>query len=302
MTDVPYMRMFWGDYLGDTQHLTCEQHGAYLLLIAAYWRAQKPLPDDDAHLSRLCRLSSKKWKSISPAVKLFFNKKDGHLEHKRIEKELLRVSERSRSASRAASVRHSVRNAQDMPYQSPELRKNNRQAKALYDPRPRPPAVEEKSTPTEPDEFSIPRDMQPKCRLADKFVALYQKHWPNESRMPPLTMNLEAEAATWLGQLAEGKIAAVLEDQMRRIAEKGNPPPRSLAMFRNDLQTAAAKAKGTSDEGGDARHQAFLKSQAFSELQRRRSRWIHLKPLALEVMTPQERADWDVLNKEFGPG
>ncbi len=52
-----WMPIYWGDHLRDTMHLTAEGHGAYLLLIAAYWTTGKPLPDDDDHLMTVARLS-----------------------------------------------------------------------------------------------------------------------------------------------------------------------------------------------------------------------------------------------------
>lgn len=97
--------MYWGDYVKDTLHLTVDEHGAYLLLLAAYWINGKPLPDDDKQLARIARVTLKKWKSLSPRVRDFFSARDGHLIHKRVEKELLKCSERSSKARASALLR-----------------------------------------------------------------------------------------------------------------------------------------------------------------------------------------------------
>jgi uncharacterized protein YdaU (DUF1376 family) len=50
-----WMPVYIGDYLGDTQRLTTEQHGAYFLLLLDYWRNGPP-PADDSILSSITRL------------------------------------------------------------------------------------------------------------------------------------------------------------------------------------------------------------------------------------------------------
>jgi uncharacterized protein YdaU (DUF1376 family) len=82
-----WMPLFIGDYLGDTQRLTTEQHGAYLLIIIDYWRAGPP-PDDDDVLRQITRLDSPRWKKHKPVLARLFQIEDGFWTHKRIDAEL----------------------------------------------------------------------------------------------------------------------------------------------------------------------------------------------------------------------
>jgi uncharacterized protein YdaU (DUF1376 family) len=99
-----WMPMYWGDYLGDTMHLSTIEHGAYLLLIATYWRRGKPLPDDDLWLANVTKLSPKKWKMVRPKIADLFHVTGGSWEHRRVEKEILRSSGRLKSARAAGTA------------------------------------------------------------------------------------------------------------------------------------------------------------------------------------------------------
>lgn len=81
-----WMPLFIGDYLQDTTRLSTEQHGAYLLLIMDYW-TNGPLPDDDAALAQVTRLSAAAWKKHRPALARFFAVGEGAWRHKRIDEE-----------------------------------------------------------------------------------------------------------------------------------------------------------------------------------------------------------------------
>lgn len=77
-----YIPLEIGKYLADTLDLTTEQHGAYMLLIFAYWMRQGPLKDNDLALSSIAKLPLKKWKKETRAVvSQFFEIRDGFWHH-----------------------------------------------------------------------------------------------------------------------------------------------------------------------------------------------------------------------------
>ena len=84
MSATPFMPLYVADYLGDTQHLSVEQHGAYLLLLMAMWRAGGRLPSDPSKLARIVRLSTTKWLRIADDVMAFFDLDDGEITQKRL--------------------------------------------------------------------------------------------------------------------------------------------------------------------------------------------------------------------------
>lgn len=83
-----FMPLWIADYWADTPHLTCEQHGAYLLLLMAYWRNGGPLPNDDRRLAGICKLSLHKWKNISVPIREFFEVSENYWTQDRAEREL----------------------------------------------------------------------------------------------------------------------------------------------------------------------------------------------------------------------
>lgn len=103
-----WMPLYVGDYLGDTQRLTTEQHGAYILLILDYWR-NGPAPDEDSVLQSITKLDRAGWKRHRPALERLFRIVDGHWTHKRIEHEIENAKanqdRRSSKAQKAAQAR-----------------------------------------------------------------------------------------------------------------------------------------------------------------------------------------------------
>ena len=131
MSAPPYIPMWIGDYMADTRHLTTLEHGAYHLLIYAYWGNEGPLPDDDTRLARIVGLSPREWAKARKTISEFFKIGGGQWRHNRIERELAKIRGRSQSNSEAAKARwaknernasamqtHSERNADAMQTQS----------------------------------------------------------------------------------------------------------------------------------------------------------------------------------------
>lgn len=97
-----WMPLYIGDYLADTTRLTTEQHGAYLLLIMDYWRSGK-LPDNDAVLSQITRMSPNAWSNARAMLEQFFTIDDGFWTHSRIDKELEAAQKNKDAASLKAA-------------------------------------------------------------------------------------------------------------------------------------------------------------------------------------------------------
>lgn len=84
MTARPWMPLYIADYLADTAHLGALQSGAYLHLIMHYWQTGS-LPDDDAALARIARMTAAEWGRNRSTIAAFFQ--DGW-RHKRIDAEI----------------------------------------------------------------------------------------------------------------------------------------------------------------------------------------------------------------------
>ena len=89
-----WMPFYWGDYLAETAHLSTEEHGAYLLLIGAYWQAGGPLVDDDRRLARITRLSLRRWKVVRETLAEFFTITDQKWYLRRVDDELSATKKR----------------------------------------------------------------------------------------------------------------------------------------------------------------------------------------------------------------
>jgi uncharacterized protein YdaU (DUF1376 family) len=84
--------LFPADYFGDTKHLTCEQHGAYLQLLLLAWEMPDcAIPDDDRVIARMISISMKRWRAIKPTVMAFWTLENNRWTQRRLSRERLYI-------------------------------------------------------------------------------------------------------------------------------------------------------------------------------------------------------------------
>lgn len=67
----PWMPWYIGDYLRDTAHLTTEQHGAYLLLLAHCWQHGR-IPISQSERAAVTKTPLRRWRLMSEPINKFF--------------------------------------------------------------------------------------------------------------------------------------------------------------------------------------------------------------------------------------
>jgi uncharacterized protein YdaU (DUF1376 family) len=104
MSSKPYIKLFVSDFLGDTSHLSCDEIGAYFLLLSQCW-TKGFISSEDERLARLTRLTMDKWLSMKPVIMEFFKPCDDGYYNARATKELNEIFEKSTKAKHSAEVR-----------------------------------------------------------------------------------------------------------------------------------------------------------------------------------------------------
>lgn len=123
---LPFMPLYVADYLGDTMHLSLEQHGAYLRLLMCLWRAGGKLPNDRLKIARMVGVSGAKWDKISPEVMAFFGTDGTDFWSERLNRELLKniksfgVSVASADSAERTKVRKRLRSDSHISESQPE--------------------------------------------------------------------------------------------------------------------------------------------------------------------------------------
>lgn len=111
MTSKPWMPWYVADFVGDTQHLDAAETGAYMLLLGHYWLNGGKLPEGEAAMARVARMTAAQWKRSRDALLKFFP--DGH--NKRADEELAHAAEVSSKRRASAKQKHSNSSANAPP-------------------------------------------------------------------------------------------------------------------------------------------------------------------------------------------
>jgi uncharacterized protein YdaU (DUF1376 family) len=101
MAGIPYIYFYQGEYLNDTQHLTREQHGSYLLLLMSYWNSGKPLNNTNGRLAVIAKMTKEEWEREEGIYAEFFDIDGDVWTHGRCEFDLERVRAKSKQAAYA---------------------------------------------------------------------------------------------------------------------------------------------------------------------------------------------------------
>ena len=192
------MQLYVADYLGDTRHLTTEQHGAYLLLLMTMWRSDGVLSDDPSKLARIAGLTVARWKKISDDILEFFTPCEGGITQARLVAELTIADEKSEKRSKAGKAGGRAKALKD---KKAGLANATRSSK--HSPEPEPEKKEEAKASLSPG--ATPR---PKARLyPEAFEAAWKAypHHKGRSSKP----NAAAVWAKLPADEREGMVAAI---------------------------------------------------------------------------------------------
>jgi uncharacterized protein YdaU (DUF1376 family) len=95
VSERPFMQLYTSDFLGDTQDLSAEYIGSYLLLLMTLWNKDGALPFDEVKLARIARLTVEEWRLAWKDLGSFFEVTDGILSHRRLNYELQKFARKS---------------------------------------------------------------------------------------------------------------------------------------------------------------------------------------------------------------
>lgn len=241
-----WMPLYVADYLRDTQDLSTEEHGAYLLLLMRAWTSDGLLPNDDERLRRIVRMDAKAWKRSRGVLLDFFQKGPDGLRHKRVDAELERAGElveKRRSAGKASAEARARKKAEATDGQ----RNGNTSSTHVEDVlpetastpptegqrngRPLPLPVTEEPIPT-PDSDSEP----PRAALPDGFDQVVAA-----AGLRITAKNRDREAAVLAGWVGIGLGLEEIIKEIRRVLAEKDGPTSTLGRFDRGLRDLAAR-------------------------------------------------------------
>lgn len=186
-----YFELYPGDYLRDTAELTLAEHGAFLLLLSAYYATERPIPSDNPTLFRLVRaMTIDEQIAVSRVIELFFpiSTVDGLRHNKRADEEIVKARARigvarinGAKGGRPGNLENKPKETQRVSQQEPS---GVPSTKAPHTPH----AIEDQKISTT---NVVDGDFSPKSPRAvvpfEKIVDLYHQQLPALPRVEKLT-------------------------------------------------------------------------------------------------------------------
>lgn len=174
------MPLYVTDYLGDTMHLTTEQHGAYLLMLMACWKGDGYLAADDESLAAITRLGPARWKAHRSTLLRFFKVGEDTISHGRVIEEranALKTSEARKKSGAEGAARRWQNSGKPIANAMANGMAKTKQTTSQNDrPSPSPSPVLEANTPTE---YSSAAAACPHSEI----IALYHEILPELARV-----------------------------------------------------------------------------------------------------------------------
>lgn len=271
-----FMPLWIGAYLADTLTFTTLQHGAYILLLMAYWRERAPLADDDEALRSIAKADRAEWKKLRPVLARKFRVGDGVWWHKRVEQELADAMKRKAGAvskaKKAAEARWSKDGEQsssnapsiasgnpeampeDCPTSTPSSLRSDSEAKASD-------AADAPSSPDKSGGKTKPPPDPERQRLWSESIAL----------IVSVDKIAESTARSFIGQLAKDykdvireALDAAIKAQPAEARSYLTATCKRLAGERNTVPSDAAEKHKAALEA-DAAHGADLTAEQRTE-------------------------------------
>ena len=194
----PWFAFYPSDYLGDTLHLSLEQHGAYCkLMMAAYIRGGE-IPKTMPEVAQILGVHTNKAKTLWGFLAPFWYETGGGYRHKRIDKELAKALDLSEKRAEAGRL-GGLANAKQLLKQNGSI--------------PQPHSIERKEKTSSkrkeratrlPEDWQLPETWRAWARAngngldLDHEAAQFRDHWVAKSGANATKVSWEATWRSWI--------------------------------------------------------------------------------------------------------
>lgn len=241
MTNAPFMQLYVADYLADTQHLTTEQNGAYMLLLMTMWRNAGSLPNDEKKLARIARVTLKRWHIIADDVMEFFDIQGDIVTQKRLVEEFQKAvskSEKRKTSGSLGGKAKSLKNNNVHLANASELPKHSSE--------PEPYILKKDTNVSQKKGCRLPEDFQPDFSIAysegftepqaQKLFDNFKDYWTAKAGKDATKLDWQATWRNWVRSSHNQKFKTTTTSRFHRPTPI-NAVSSILSRFENDEQS-----------------------------------------------------------------